>query len=44
MKDDLLEGFKSLRKDLKEHGDLKEVITKVRLPKTPLGERKTQLS
>jgi len=30
VKDDLLEGFGSLRKDLKENGELKEVIAKVR--------------
>ena len=29
VKDDLLEGFGSLRKDLKENGELKEVIAKV---------------
>jgi len=36
VKDDLLVGFGSLRKDLKENGELKEVIEKV----TPLGKRK----
>jgi len=30
VKDDLLEGFGSLRKDLKGNGELKEVIAKVR--------------
>lgn len=41
MKDDLLEGFGSLRKDLKENGELKEVITKVRLPSRHLLEKKS---
>ena len=31
MKEDLLEGFGNLRKDLKENRELKEVITKVNL-------------
>lgn len=31
MKDDLLEGFGNLKKDLKENGELKEVIAKVNI-------------
>ena len=31
VKDDLLESFGCLRKDLKENEDLKEIITKVRI-------------
>lgn len=43
MKDDLLEGFGSLRKDLKENGELKEVITKVRLPRHLLKKERLNL-
>lgn len=38
MKDDLLEGFGCLRRDLKENEELKQVIAKVKTAKNSLSK------